>query len=80
MPAPQMAREYYNLPSDAKFRDVILSIRADESIHRDVNHFVTDQDVEEPVETEDIIILNRAQEVKQTKLPQNPVNRKLNVI
>jgi len=54
-----MAKEYYNLPEDATFRDVILSIRADESIHREVNHYVTDQQVEEPVESEEIIIVKR---------------------
>ena len=54
-----MAREYYNLSEDATFRDVILSIRADENIHREVNHFVTDQQVEEPVESEEIIIVKR---------------------
>jgi len=38
MPAPKQAREYYNLPENAMLRDVILSIRADEAIHRELNH------------------------------------------
>lgn len=38
MKAHDKAIEYYNLDKDAKFRDVILSIRADEAIHREVNH------------------------------------------
>jgi ubiquinol oxidase len=42
MPAPKMSRDYYNLPENAKLREVILSVRADESIHREVNHFFTD--------------------------------------
>lgn len=38
MPAPKFAIDYYNLSENALFRDVILSIRADESFHRDINH------------------------------------------
>lgn len=38
MPATKLGREYYELGDDATLKDVILSIRADESIHRDVNH------------------------------------------
>lgn len=34
---PQIAIEYYELNEDAKMRDMILSVRADESVHRDVN-------------------------------------------
>ena len=60
MPAPQMAREYYKLSENAKLRDVILSIRADESIHREVNHYFTDQEKEERTEAEEIIILTKA--------------------
>ena len=42
-----MARDYYELPEDAKMRDLILSVRADESIHRDVNHRFSDIPQEE---------------------------------
>ncbi|MFT6332155.1 MAG: ubiquinol oxidase [Lentimonas sp.] len=38
VPAPQIAIDYWNLPKDAKLRDVILYVRADEAEHRDVNH------------------------------------------
>jgi hypothetical protein len=38
MKAPHMAASYYDLPEDSTLRDIFLSIRADESIHRDVNH------------------------------------------
>lgn len=37
-PAPAIAREYYKLPEDSKMRDVVLHVRADEAMHRDVNH------------------------------------------
>lgn len=37
-PAPNIAKQYYHLPDDASMRDVVLHIRADEAMHRDVNH------------------------------------------
>lgn len=36
--APNIAKVYYNLADDATMRDVILHVRADEAMHRDVNH------------------------------------------
>jgi len=39
VPAPQLAIDYWQLPQDARLRDVILAVRADEAEHRDVNHF-----------------------------------------
>jgi ubiquinol oxidase len=42
MKAPSMARDYYELPEGATLRDLILSVRADESIHRDINHRFSD--------------------------------------
>lgn len=41
--APAIAREYWNLRDDATMRDVILAIRADESLHRDSNHHFADR-------------------------------------
>jgi regulator of sigma D len=38
MRAPKIAVNYYELSPDATMRDMILSVRADEAIHRDVNH------------------------------------------
>ena len=40
--APKLARDYYELPDHALMKEVILAIRADESIHRDVNHRFAD--------------------------------------
>lgn len=37
-PAPQIAIVYWGLPADARLRDVIIAVRADEAEHRDVNH------------------------------------------
>lgn len=36
--APEIAKNYYQLPADALLRDVILRIRDDEAEHRDRNH------------------------------------------
>ncbi|XP_053990299.1 alternative oxidase, mitochondrial-like [Hylaeus volcanicus] len=38
LPAPILAKNYWKLPDNAMFRDVILAIRADEDHHRLVNH------------------------------------------
>jgi ubiquinol oxidase len=38
VPAPAIARHYWNLPDHATLRDVVLVVRADEAHHRDVNH------------------------------------------
>ena len=42
VPAPQIAREYWNLPADARLRDVVVKVREDEAGHRDVNHRFAD--------------------------------------
>ncbi|MHA7871874.1 MAG: alternative oxidase, partial [Hyphococcus sp.] len=39
VPAPQIAIEYWNLPEDARLRDVVLAVREDEVGHRDRNHY-----------------------------------------
>ncbi|WVZ02587.1 hypothetical protein V8G54_023393, partial [Vigna mungo] len=41
VPAPAIAIDYWRLPKDAKLKDVIIVIRADEAHHRDVNHFAS---------------------------------------
>ena len=43
VPAPQLAIDYWHLQPDAKLRDVILVVRADEAGHRDVNHDFANQ-------------------------------------
>lgn len=37
-PAPEIAIDYWKLPSDATLRDVVIAVRQDEAGHRDVNH------------------------------------------
>ncbi len=43
VPAPQIAIDYWKLPPDARLRDVIIAVRADEAHHRDVNHQFADE-------------------------------------
>lgn len=43
VPAPQLAIDYWHLQPDARLRDVILVVRADEAGHRDVNHDFANQ-------------------------------------
>jgi ubiquinol oxidase len=38
VPAPSIARHYWKLGPQARLRDVVLLVRADEAHHRDVNH------------------------------------------
>ncbi len=42
VPAPQMAIDYWGLPEDARLRELIIAVRADEAGHRDKNHDYAD--------------------------------------
>ncbi len=42
VPAPQIAIDYWKLPADARLREVVIAVRADEAEHRDVNHGFAD--------------------------------------
>lgn len=41
--APQIAIDYWQLPQEARLREVIVAVRADEAKHRDVNHGFADE-------------------------------------
>jgi ubiquinol oxidase len=41
--APEIAIKYWNLPSDACLREVVIAVRLDEALHRDVNHDFANQ-------------------------------------
>jgi ubiquinol oxidase len=43
IPAPEFAIKYWNLPADARLRDVVIVVREDEAGHRDVNHNLSDE-------------------------------------
>ncbi|KAI9058370.1 alternative oxidase [Trametes sanguinea] len=44
LPAPEIAKDYWRLPEDAKFLDVVYAVRSDESTHRFVNHTLASLD------------------------------------
>ena len=54
VPAPEIAKRYWNLPDTATLRDVVLVVRADEAHHRDVNHGFANELGGLPVEQEKI--------------------------
>ncbi len=41
--APQIAIDYWKLGPDARLKDVVIAVRADEAGHRDVNHRFADE-------------------------------------
>jgi ubiquinol oxidase len=43
IPAPRIAIDYWKLAPDARLREVIIAVRADETHHRDVNHQFADE-------------------------------------
>lgn len=43
VPAPQLAIDYWHLAPDARLREVIIAVRADEAKHRDINHGFADR-------------------------------------
>jgi ubiquinol oxidase len=52
LPAPAIARHYWQLPDEATLRDVVEVVRADEAHHRDVNHGYASQLAGRPIERE----------------------------
>jgi ubiquinol oxidase len=48
VPAPEIAKNYWQLPASATLRDVVRVVRADEAHHRDVNHGRASQLAHEP--------------------------------
>jgi ubiquinol oxidase len=43
IPAPRIAIDYWKLAPDARLREVIIAVRADETHHCDVNHQFADE-------------------------------------
>lgn len=43
VPAPALAIQYWKLAPDARLRDVVIAVRADEAGHRDMNHHMAEQ-------------------------------------
>lgn len=49
--APRIAIDYWKLPADARLRDVVIAVRADEAAHRDTNHGFADDIMDNGVPT-----------------------------
>ncbi|KAJ3154832.1 hypothetical protein HDU86_004532 [Geranomyces michiganensis] len=47
-PAPEIAREYWQLGENATLKDLVAAVRADESEHRDVNHVLASLKPDDP--------------------------------
>ena len=48
IPAPAIAKEYWQLSDEATLRDVLVVVRADEAHHRDINHGLASKLAGEP--------------------------------
>ena len=59
IPAPPEAIRYWGLAYDAKFRDVIISIRADEVSHREFNHHFANIPKDSPIEGHKLEVINQ---------------------
>lgn len=44
VPAPRIAIDYWQLPADARLREVVIAVRRDEEGHRDVNHAIANSE------------------------------------
>ncbi len=58
IPAPKDVVDYYHLKKDATFKDVIMSIRADEACHRETNHFFAEISPDFVIKEENVTIYN----------------------
>ena len=68
IPAPPEAIRYWGLAYNATFRDVILSIRADEVSHREFNHHLASIPKDTAIEGHllEIVNLDKENEKKET--------------
>ena len=55
MKPPEEAINYWGLPDDASFRDIIISIRADEILHTEFNHHFADIPPDSTIAAEEYI-------------------------
>lgn len=65
LPAPQEAIKYWGLAYNAKFRDVIVSIRADEVSHREFNHHFADIPKDMPIEGHKLEVIGEKKEAEK---------------
>ena len=67
--APKMAIDYWKMAPDAKLRDLVIAVRADEAKHRDVNHgFVEKLDADKAP--------GKKLAAESATLPENPAQKR----
>lgn len=67
IPATKDEKLYYSLPDEASLMDVVMCVRADEVIHREVNHFIAS--IDENVDME--FMFTEIQEEVDSKVKQD---------
>ena len=73
MKAPPGAIDYYSLdPETATMRDVILSVRADEAVHRSVNHHFSDNPQFYDISQDEIHITDNSKDCSSQKFINEP--------
>jgi hypothetical protein len=68
MNAPEEAIKYYGLKNDAKIRDMLICIRADETNHREFNHHLSDINKDERVKGHEIYVFEKVDLNEEKKL------------
>ncbi|WP_417518769.1 alternative oxidase [Minwuia sp.] len=58
-PAPEIAIDYWGLPANARLRDVIVEVRADEAGHRDRNHAFANELADDGATSDDVQLTKR---------------------
>lgn len=77
MPAPDIAKSYWNLSKDATWKETLRHILADEAHHRDVNHAFAELDrtAASPFVHEHVANFNAAVERRRSAYPiESPAN------
>lgn len=69
MNATSFASDYWNLPKNAKFRDLLLAVRADECVHREVNHHFASLRKDALIENEMIYVNDGERKEENTEEP-----------
>lgn len=65
--APQSAIEYWDMHPDATVKDLILIVRADEMMHREVNHRLADLHSDEPMDHMETVVVESVKKVNEPK-------------
>jgi|LauGreDrversion4_2_1035121.scaffolds.fasta_scaffold591848_1 hypothetical protein len=70
-PADEATIRYWGLPKEAKVRDVLLAIRADEVSHREFNHHFAETPKDQPIEKNNVVYVADQQDIEKLFNDQN---------